>query len=129
MGSAHLARRQSVGCLKVLGFEGSREVAFALGNQVVFTATRGDSQPSWPGQPPSQRPELTATSSPWPGRLLGAPGQLAQVAMTQAFHLQNGTDDSSRLPTHPWGHSCQFSALPHPKNSSKAELKSRDLLL
>lgn len=44
--------------------------------------------------------------------------------MTQAFHLQNGTDGSYQLPTHPWGHKPPAA----PQTQSKAELKSWDLL-
>ena len=55
VGNEGLVRGGSVGCLNLRGF-GGRSSDVAPGNgQAVSTAVLGDSQSSWPGQPPAQR--------------------------------------------------------------------------
>lgn len=76
MGRANLAKRESVGCLKLLGFEGSSSEV-ALGNGlVVFTTMHCGSQSSWPASLPP-RSDLLVMARPRPD-WLRAPGQLVQ---------------------------------------------------
>lgn len=109
MERADLTKREGGGCLKLGGSGGSSREAVRGARRVVFGAVRGASRAAGPAARPALRVHGHVQSLAW---LAQSAWPACPVAVTQAFHLQDGADGSHRLLTPPWGHRPPVAATP-----------------